>query len=234
MGTGAAPAGGGLDELVAGLQRAAPRDRIDLRDPVLAHGTACVGPLARLAKDQPGLRPTVVSWLEVLAKRQEAARPAVRRQLALIARAPGGESAREALVRLGGLDAAPKEARPGPRRQEGPSPAQSAVRARIEVAAREGRTITYGELLTNRAVIGGYLHAISLEEAAAGRPPLAALVVSRTSGRPGAGFLQAMQEIGYVREAESEAAMWKRAVADVLAWWRTGSDEASAAGSTAG
>lgn len=222
MGADQEPAAGGLGELLAGLERAAPPERIAFRNPVLEHGPECVGPLARLAERRPDLRPTVVAWLEVLARRDPAVRAAVRRELGTIAKGADSGAAREALERLAPLDPPrpvkkEKGARKAPR---GPSPAETLVRRRIEYAAREQRVITYSELETNRAHIGGYLHRMALEDAAAGRPPVCAIVVNKADRRPGPGFLPAMQEIGYARPGEPEFDVWRRARDEVFAWWR--------------
>ena len=87
-------------------------------------------------------------------------------------------------------------------------------------AAIAGKTITYGELGTSRAMVGRYLGRITNEETLAGRPPLSAVVVRAGEGRPGIGFLQAMEEIGYSRPGETELQVWKRALAEVQAYWR--------------
>ena len=93
------------------------------------------------------------------------------------------------------------------------------VHARLIEAAANGRTIMYGDVAP-RWWVGTYLFRIAHEEDAADRPPLTSIVVRKTSGRPGPGFLQAMQEIGYARQGETEEAVWRRAVADVFTYWR--------------
>ena len=98
-------------------------------------------------------------------------------------------------------------------------PYRSDIHARLIESAANGRTITYGEL-GPRWWVGTYLFRIAHEEDAAGRPPLTSIVVRKTSGRPGPGLLEAMQEISYARPGEMEDAVWRRAVADVFAYWR--------------
>ena len=74
-----------LDELA----RSAPSQRIELREPLLAHGAAVVGPLADLAAADPELGPSVTAWREVLAKRdEEAMAPVVTALRTLATRAP--------------------------------------------------------------------------------------------------------------------------------------------------
>ena len=83
-----------------------------------------------------------------------------------------------------------------------------------------GKTITYSGLGTSRAMVGKYLGRISHEEKLAGRPPLTAVVVLQNGGHPGVGFLQAMQEVDYALPGETESQVWKRALAEVHAYWR--------------
>ena len=89
-----------LDELA----RSAPAKRIELREPLLAHGAAAVAPLADLAAADPELGPCVTAWLEVLGKRdEEAMGPVVTalRTLAASAQDDTRRHAMEALARLG-------------------------------------------------------------------------------------------------------------------------------------
>jgi hypothetical protein len=86
------------------LARSAPSQRIELREPLLAHGAAVVVPLADLAAADPELGPSVTAWLEVLAKRdEEAMAPVVAalRTLATSAQEDTRRHAAEALARLG-------------------------------------------------------------------------------------------------------------------------------------
>jgi hypothetical protein len=69
-------------------------------------------------------------------------------------------------------------------------------------------------------MLARYLRRIALEEKAAWRPPITALVIRKRDGRPAGGFLRQMQEIGYVREGESTEDVWQRALRDVLDYWR--------------
>jgi hypothetical protein len=89
-----------LDELA----RSAPAQRIELREPLLAHGAAVVAPLADLAAADPELGPSVTAWLEVLAKRDEEALVPVIAALRTLATGPHEDTRRhaaEALARLG-------------------------------------------------------------------------------------------------------------------------------------
>lgn len=96
---------------------------------------------------------------------------------------------------------------------------EAEVHARIIRAAREGRILTYGDLETNRRYVGQYLFNISRAEADQGHPPLTSLVVHKTNGMPGDGFLPAMEEIGFAHQGEKLEPVWKRAVAEVHAFW---------------
>jgi hypothetical protein len=94
------------------------------------------------------------------------------------------------------------------------------LHAKIIATAMAGKLLTYSDLGTSRAMVGRYLFRITHEEDAAGRPPITAIVVHKSGGHPGPGFLTAMQEIGFARSEESEPGVWKRAVAAVHGYWR--------------
>ncbi|MFH0751308.1 MAG: hypothetical protein V2B17_05690 [Chloroflexota bacterium] len=87
------------------LARSAPSQRIDLREPLLAHGAAVVAPLADLAATDPELGPSVTAWLEVLGKRDEEALTPVVAALRTLATSSAQDDTRrhavEALARLG-------------------------------------------------------------------------------------------------------------------------------------
>ncbi len=206
-----------LDGLINRLRACAPAERIGLRNDILAFGADCIGPLKALAEEDGGFAASVASWLEVLAKRDSETRPAVVDALADIASGIDGYIARDALVRLG---AAGRVAKSDPTRPIVRSTAEMEVHARIIKVAQEGRVVFYSDLETNRSHIGKYLLHISQAEAEAGHPPLTAIVISKTSGRPGDGFLPAMLEVGYAHPGETLDAVWKRAVADVHEFWR--------------
>jgi hypothetical protein len=93
-----------LKKQLAELATCSPTARIDLREPILAHGVAAIGPLADLALSEPDLGPAVVAWLEVLANRDEEARTPVATALRGLLVSPREETRRhatEALARLG-------------------------------------------------------------------------------------------------------------------------------------
>lgn len=102
----------------------------------------------------------------------------------------------------------------------GQYPYRSDIHLRLIDAARSGRTIVYSDLGTSRAWVGAYLFRIAHEEDAAGRPPLTAIVVHKSDGRPGAGLVQAMHEVAYARKGETAHEIFERASADVFAFWR--------------
>ncbi len=83
---------------------------------------------------------------------------------------------------------------------------------RLIEAAMRGETIAYSALGTGRSMVGSYLYRIAKEEQAAGQPPLTALVVHKTDGKPGPGFLEATKWVGFWREGETEDQVWRRAV----------------------
>jgi len=99
-------------------------------------------------------------------------------------------------------------------------PYRAELHAQLVKAAILGKTLTYGELGGGRFMLGRYLRRIALEEKAAWRPPITALVVTKRHGRPAPGFRGQMQEIGYVRDGESEEDVWQRALRDVHDYWR--------------
>lgn len=129
-----------------------------------------------------------------------------------------GTSANGALQRLGG---APRTARAKTTHKRTPAgrSAEAEVHARIIRAAREGRILTYSDLKTSRGHVGKYLFSISRAEADQGHPPLTSLVVSKTTGMPGDGFLPAMEEVGFAHRGDKLEPVWKRAVAEVHAFW---------------
>jgi len=205
-----------LDDLLGELLDAAPADRITLRDPFLAHGSACIPVLIDAARKRPDLLDSVSAWLERLAMTQPDSRDEAVRALRLLARRPEGEIARAAVGRVAPRAVRASADRPLPTER---SAALEAVHQRIIDAAREGLTLTYEQLQTNRGHVGRFLHTIALDEATAGRPPLTALVVSKATGMPGEGFLPALEEVGYAQPGETLQAAWERAVTDVHAYW---------------
>jgi hypothetical protein len=94
------------------------------------------------------------------------------------------------------------------------------IHARLIETAMGGQLITYSGLVPNRRMVGNYLYRIAMEEQAAGRPPLTALVVHKADGKPGPGFLEAAKWVGFWREGETEDKVWRRAVAAVREYWR--------------
>lgn len=207
-----------LSQLLTELEVAPPEDRIALRDPILAFDAACIAPLLALATRDPGLAASAAAWLETLAARNPSTRSEVVRALTSIARTESGSIARDAIARLGAPDRPPHTGSiKGPRR---PSAAQAEVHARIIQAAKESRIITYSDLETSRGHVGKYLFNISQEESDQGHPPLTSIVVSKTNGRPGDGFLPAMIEVGFAHEGEKLDDVWGRAVAAVHSFWR--------------
>jgi len=207
-----------LSSLLAKLEASAPEDRIDYRNAVLAFGLACIHPLADLAERVPDLATSIAAWFEVLVQRDPDTKPEVLRALTAMAHGRDSSIASAVLGRLGG---APRSSAAKPARK----PAQprrnveAEVHARIIRAARDGRILTYADLETNRRYVGQYLFNISRAEADQGHPPLTALVVHKTNGLPGDGFLPAMEEIGFAHRGERMEPVWKRAVAEVHAFW---------------
>ena len=210
----------GLDALLQQLAVVPPEQRIELRAAVLAYGDAAILPLVRLVASHPRLGATVAAWLEALAAAQPETKAEVKRQLAQLAQHPDGDIARAALTRMG----APIKPGTAPRSpaHRGKSAACEAVHARLIDFARAGRTVPYSDLETSRGHIGHYLHTISLEEAAAGRPPLTSIVVGKGSGRPGDGYIPAMVEVGFAEPHEELEPVWQRAIAAVFSYWRDG------------
>ncbi len=92
-----------LATLIDALAKAAPADRIELREPILAHGVAAIKPLGELAAADPDLGPAVVAWLEVLARRDDDARLPVIAALRVLVANSGEETRRHATDALGRL-----------------------------------------------------------------------------------------------------------------------------------
>jgi len=205
-----------LPDLIDQLRTSKPSDRITLRDSILAYGVPSIQPLVDLALDKPDLTATVASWLGTFAEQQPSMKPAVVEALKELTDGPDSHIVRGVLQRLGATPKpVAKSGRPPVR-----STAEAEVHARIIKAAREGRTVFYSDLETSRGHIGKYLFNISHLEADEGHPPLTSIVISKTTGRPGDGFLPAMLEVGYASPGEPVELVWKRAVNAVHAFWR--------------
>ena len=99
-------------------------------------------------------------------------------------------------------------------------PYRADLHVKLIQTAIEGKTISYTEVGGGRFMIGRYLYRILREEKAAWRPPLTAVVVGKRDGRPAKGFREAMDEIAYLREGETEEQVWRRALRDVHEYWR--------------
>jgi len=88
-------------------------------------------------------------------------------------------------------------------------------------AAIEDHTIPYSALPGSRRVWGRDLFRIADYEQAHNRPPLTALVVHKQGGRPGEGAAIVIGQAGYKpKRGESADDLWRRAVADVYAYWK--------------
>jgi hypothetical protein len=110
-----------LDELVSSLATCPPVERIDRREPILAHGSACIAPLLALVTREPDLSSAVAAWLEVLVRRDPAMRTDVVAALRQIAKGPDGAFAIGALGRLGASASAPSRGRATPGRPTPPT-----------------------------------------------------------------------------------------------------------------
>jgi hypothetical protein len=210
-----------LSELLIGLTRADPSDRIQFREPILAYGAPCIEPLVRLASKHSELAASIASWLETLAGRNPDARQEAVLALRRLAAIPGGTIVTQAVIRLQTTN---KPAVPSIRSRSRVPPkvrrdAGAEVHARLINAAKHGRILTYSELETGRGHVGKYLRRIVQEEADAGHPPLTAIVVSKSTGHPGDGFMPAMLEIGYAQPGDALIDTWRRAVLAVHAFW---------------
>lgn len=214
-----------IADLLSALEAAAPADRMGLREAVITFGSACISPLVGLATRVPDLVASISAWLEVLAGRDPATRADVIRALGALVGGPDGDHARSALGRLGAPPRA--DGKPARERIPGRTAAQAEVHARIIQVAKEGRIVVYSDLETSRGHVGKYLFNISQEEAAQGHPPLTSIVVSKSTGRPGDGFLPAMIEVGFAHEGEKLDDVWGRAVAAVHSFWQRQSDGGS-------
>jgi hypothetical protein len=101
------------------------------------------------------------------------------------------------------------------------NPWRTEIYLKVLEAAIEGRTLFYSDLPGGRFHWGKYLYRISGEEARQHRPPLTAIVVEKRTGRPAEGFLNSMRDIEYpMAEGESDEDVWRRASAEVFAYWR--------------
>ncbi len=213
---------GRLRILLKQLVECAPADRIHLRDPILAYGGACIEPLMDVVADHPGLGSSAAAWLEVLAKRDQSVDRAVRVALRRLAVDDDHGIAQQALDRLAALGhpAGSRPSTPRSGQRQGKRDVVAEIRARLIEAAKAGQILIYSDLETNRGHLRRPLVQIAHEEGEAGRPPLTAIVVTKTTRRPGEGFLPTMHEIGFAHPGEPEEDLWRRAVAAVHAYWR--------------
>ena len=90
--------------------------------------------------------------------------------------------------------------------------------------AREGRTITYGEMATalrlspQSSNFTSILSEVSRSEVAAGRGMLSVLVVRQRQGLPGVGFFNLAREVG--RKFENESLFFLEESERVIAHWQ--------------
>ena len=66
-----------LQGLIDKLRRCQPSTRIELREPILAHGTPAIAALEACVAGKSDLAASVAAWLEVLANRDPATKPSV-------------------------------------------------------------------------------------------------------------------------------------------------------------
>lgn len=90
-----------LKTLLAELAKCAPSKRIELREPILAHGADAVVPLSDLVAEDPELGPSVTAWFEVLANRDDEARPSVVAALKVLVASSHADTKRHATEALG-------------------------------------------------------------------------------------------------------------------------------------
>lgn len=104
------------------------------------------------------------------------------------------------------------------------------LRQALRKSAAAGETVTYQGLARRTEFPGPHsIHRLTLlleamlrEDHAAGRPLLAALAVSRTSGIPGRGFFQLLSELGRYAgpdQGSEAAAHHARELAAARAYW---------------
>lgn len=101
-----------------------------------------------------------------------------------------------------------------------------AMRVELIALAKAGRVVTYGELALLLPIYvhpGSYaftrlLGEVCIAEERAGHGLLCALVVSRATGIPGAGFFRGMAERGY--DMTDLEACWRAEVERVFDHWR--------------
>lgn len=105
--------------------------------------------------------------------------------------------------------------------------AKAEMRWLVILTAKMQAVLTYGELAAQMTVIsphpGSYvfqalLREMCREEEAAGRGMLCALVVSKATGLPGAGFFKALIYDGH--DCSDQARCWQEQVQQVYAYWR--------------
>ncbi len=106
-----------------------------------------------------------------------------------------------------------------------------AMRVELIALARQGRIVTYSELALLLPVYihpGSYaftrlLTQVCADEELARHGSLCALVVSKATGIPGAGFFRGMAERG--DDASNPEAYWRAELERVFAYWKENSAE---------
>lgn len=104
---------------------------------------------------------------------------------------------------------------------------RESMRVELIALARQERIVTYSELALLLPIYvhpGSYaftrlLGQVCAAEAALGHGPLCALVVSKATGIPGAGFFRGLAELG--ADASNPEAYWRAELERVFAYWRT-------------
>ena len=106
---------------------------------------------------------------------------------------------------------------------------QQAVYERLVKAARAGEFVYYGELAKMLGIdmenphfgaqVGKVLDRINEDEAAAGRPMISAIVVSKDTMLPGTGFFKLGQELRQTLPGEDEIGFALRHIKRVQDYW---------------
>jgi hypothetical protein len=93
---------------------------------------------------------------------------------------------------------------------------------RLVAAAIEQHLISYGALPGMFRTWGPDLYRIAEYEHDHHRPPLTVIVVHKQDSRPGQGAAIVIAQAGYkAKPGESADDLWRRAVAEVFAYWKT-------------
>jgi hypothetical protein len=215
-----APVTGALEDLLNQARAADPYDRINLRDPIAAHGGRAIAALVPWLSDEEYVRFAILTI--GAAGRAGAKEAAVAALRAMPRSMPKSELAlaENELAKLGekgGVGAGANEK----------------IRQLLIAAAQDGRTVFYSDVAPmaelsmqnphHRKLLGQLLGAISESEVINGRPMLSSIVVLKGEGgiHLGPGFSRLAEQLGLKSEGKGDDEFARAEVQRTFAYWKS-------------